>query len=205
VRRSFARPNLSVHGLIFTSLRDYLAHAHGDTIEREVLGDEPVYVVSEAYPDERFEALVERACIALDTDRAELLFHLGVFTVERTFARLYPALFSLSPTARDFLLAVEQPIHELVRTAMPNAVPPKLTISSLDEQRLSIVYDSPRRLCELLRGLVHGTARHYGEDAEIEELTCMHRGDRECLLYLRLERRPDPAEHLGPAIAVRRR
>ncbi len=88
--------------------------------------------------------------------------------------------------AREFLLTVETRIHELVRATIPNARPPQLTVSGHGDDGVTIVYTSPRRLCVLLRGLVQGTARHYGEDAAIEEETCMRRGDDRCRLSVRL-------------------
>jgi predicted hydrocarbon binding protein len=178
-----------MHGLIFSSLRDYLA-LHDGTPGRELMRDEPTYSISEAYPDEQFEAFVGRACAALDVERGSLLRDLGYFTASRTFAGLYPALFTLSSTTREFLLTVERPIHEVVRAAIPNALPPKLEISPLDQTDVKIVYSSERQLCELLRGLVEGTAAHYGEVARLEESTCMHRGDRACTFRVRLDGRP---------------
>jgi hypothetical protein len=169
-----------VHGLIFVSLRDYVATAHGTAAEEEVMAGEPVYLVSDAYPDERFTALVERACELAGLPRDELLHDFGAFTAEKTFARLYPALFDVSGSTRAFLLTVETPIHEVVRVAIPEALPPRLRVSEIGEHGVSIVYASPRRLCAMLRGLVEGTARHYGETVQIEERTCMHRGDEAC-------------------------
>ena len=75
---------------------------------------------------------------------------------------------------------MEKPIHEVVRVAIPNALPPELEVSEMGENAISIVYTSPRRLCAMLRGLVEGTARHYGETVHIEERSCMHRGDEAC-------------------------
>jgi predicted hydrocarbon binding protein len=49
-----------------------------------------------------------------------------------------------------------------------------------------IDYSSPRQLCVLLRGLAEGTARHYGETATIDEVTCMRRGDPLCRFEIRL-------------------
>src|SRR5687767_885219 len=93
------------------------------------MATEPFYFASEAYPDEQFTALVDRSCRLTGVPRERLLHAFGVFTAERTFARLYPALFALSPTARAFLLTVETSIHEIVRVAMPTALPPKLDVS----------------------------------------------------------------------------
>jgi hypothetical protein len=169
-----------VHGLIFVSFRDYLAAEHGPTTEQEVMAGEPRYLLSEAYPDERFTGLVERACHLTGAPPDKLLTDFGAFAAEKTFATLYPALFDLSGTARLFLLTVESRIHEVVRVAMPDALPPELQVSEIGDSALSIGYMSGRRLCAMLRGLVIGTARHYGEDVEIEEIGCMLRGGKRC-------------------------
>lgn len=176
-----------MHGLIIISFRDYIAAIHGAAIERELMAGEPVYLLSEAYPDERFSALVTYACEVTGLKSDALLHDFGVFTAERTFPRLYPSLFAISPSARAFLLTVERPIHEIVRMAIPHALPPELAISELGEHAISIVYTSRRRMCALLRGLVEGTALHYGEAVHIEERSCMHRGDRACTFEVRFE------------------
>jgi hypothetical protein len=174
-----------VHGVIFTSFRDYVAAAQGSAAEAELFQDEPAYLLSESYPDDQLVRLIEQAAQRTGRTADEILFDFGVFAAESTFARLYPAFFDVSPGAREFLLTVETRIHELVRATIPNAGPPQLDISPLGEDGVTIVYDSPRRLCVLLRGLTEGTARHYGERAATEERTCMHRGDRACTFEVR--------------------
>jgi Haem-NO-binding len=114
--------------------------------------DEPRYIVSEAYADERFMAIVERACIHIGLSREALL--------------------------RD--LTVETPIHEVVRVALPNALPPQLKVSEIGERGLEIVYSSPRRLCAMLRGLVEGTAQVYDEIVQVDERACMEHGGKAC-------------------------
>jgi hypothetical protein len=169
-----------VHGLIFASFRDYLITEHGADVAHEVTAGEPQYTLSEAYPDEQFLALLERACRRLEVAPDDLLFEFGVFTAATTFARLYAVLFRASSTARDFLLTVETPIHEVVREALPEARPPELAVTDLGEDGLEIVYTSPRRICAMLRGLVEGTGRVYEERVEVDEPECMHRGDPAC-------------------------
>ncbi|HJR95144.1 MAG TPA: heme NO-binding domain-containing protein [Gaiellaceae bacterium] len=174
-----------MHGLIFASLRDYLATEHGADVARDVTEGEPQYTLSEAYPDEQFLALLDRTQARTGLSREELLFEFGVFTAATTFARLYSVLFKLSPTARDFLLTVETPIHEVVRVALPESRPPQLEVMDLGEDGLEIVYTSPRRICAMLRGLVEGTGRVYGETIQVEEVECMHRGGAACRFELR--------------------
>jgi hypothetical protein len=174
-----------VHGLIFASLRDYLATEHGPDVAHDVTIGEPQYTLSEAYPDEQFLVLLERACARTGLSLEELLFDFGIFTAATTFARLYSVLFKLSPTARAFLLTVETPIHDTVRVALPDARPPQLQVTDLGEDGLEIVYTSPRRVCAMLRGLVEGTGRVYEETLEVEEPECMHRGAPACRVVVR--------------------
>jgi predicted hydrocarbon binding protein len=173
-----------MHGVIFTSLRDYLVVAHGNGLAAAVFEAEPEYLLSQSYPDENLVRLVALAAAHTGLESDEIVFEFGVFTAEVTFARLYPAFFDVSESARDFLLTVETRIHELVRATIPSAGPPQLDVSPDGDEGVSIVYGSPRRLCVLLRGLTEGTARHYGEHAEMEELTCMLRGDPACTFHV---------------------
>jgi hypothetical protein len=171
-----------VHGVIFTSFRDYLLAAHGGDTATAVFEAEPEYLLSESYPDENLRRLVAIAAARTGLEPDEIFFELGVFTSEVTFARLYPAFFDVSGSVTEFLLSVETRIHELVRATIPNAGPPALDVTTLGEEGVSIAYSSPRRMCVLLRGLTEGAARHYGEHAEMEERTCMLRGDPACTL-----------------------
>ena len=174
-----------MHGLIFASFRDYLLTEHGAEATSEVLAGEPQYTLSEAYPDEQFLALLERARVRTALSLDELLFEFGVFTAATTFARLYSVVFKASRTARDFLLTVEEPIHDVIRVALPDARPPQLELTDLGENGLEIVYTSPRRICAMLRGLVEGTGRVYDETLEVDELECMHHGAPACRLIVR--------------------
>jgi hypothetical protein len=132
--------------------------------------------------------LIGRAAEAAGRDVDDLVYAFGVFTGATTFTRLYPAFFAIAPSARDFLLTVETRIHELVRATIPNARPPQLHVSELGSDGVTIDYSSPRQLCVLLRGLAEGTARYYGERSQIDEVTCMRRGDPACRFDVRLSR-----------------
>jgi hypothetical protein len=169
-----------VHGVIFNSLHDYLVAEHGREVAEAVFAGEPQYLLSEAYPDESLMHLVDVAASETAHDRDAILFGLGVFIGETTFVRLYPAFYAQMPSARQFLLNVEQKIHELVRTTIPHAGPPQLVVAPLGDDGVTIEYVSPRRLCVMLRGLTEGTARHFGQHAEMVETACMHRGDAAC-------------------------
>jgi hypothetical protein len=174
-----------VHGLIFTTFRDFVTTQYGPAIAKSVHEGHPVHVMTEAYADEDFLALVKRACEVTGVDVTDLVREFGVFAGGTTFPRLYPAFFAVAGGARPFLLTVEALIHELVRATIPKAKPPQLNVTPLGDDGVQINYSSPRKLCVLLRGLVEGTARHYGENVEIAETACMHEGAPGCLFEIR--------------------
>ena len=179
-----------MHGVIFTSLRDYLTSEHGAELAQEVLDGQPIFVLSESYDDALLADLVSRAAAAAGRDVNDVVHDFGIFTARTTFTRLYPAFFAIAPSAREFLLTVETRIHELVRATIPNAAPPQLRVEEHGPDGVQITYTSARRLCVLLRGLVQGTAGHYGQTAAIEERTCMHRGDPRCMFEVTLSGAP---------------
>jgi predicted hydrocarbon binding protein len=175
-----------VHGLIFASLQEYLEAEHGSEAAGRVFAGEGEFQLDSAYPDARFREVVAQAATAAGLDEDELLRRFGVFAGRTTFRRLYPSFFEHASGARDFLLGVEDRIHELVRATVPRAQPPQLFVSELDDERLLVMYTSSRRLCPLLRGLLEGTARHFGEEPEAVETNCMRRGDLACRFEVRL-------------------
>lgn len=179
-----------MHGVVFSSFRDYVTATFGRDVTQQVFAGGGSYLLSEAYPDEDFLGFVTRAVEVTGSDPDQLVYDFGVFTAQTTFARLYPAFFAISPSTREFLLTVETRIHELVRATIPNARPPQLHVSERGVDGVSIVYTSARHLCVLLRGLVEGTARHYDETAEIEESTCMRNGDAACTFDVTLSPAP---------------
>ena len=96
-----------MHGVIFTSFRDYLVASHGNGTAAAVFEAEPEYLLGQAYPDESLLRLVALASARTGLEPDEIVFEFGVFTAEITFARLYPAFFDVSPSTREFLLTVE--------------------------------------------------------------------------------------------------
>ena len=169
-----------MHGLIFASLRDYTASRLGDERVHE-LWDDRIFETTETYDDEWFVAQLERVVAATGDTRDEVLRAFGSFAAQTTFAELYPSYYEECGDTRTFLLGIEERIHDVVRQTLPGARPPTLHVQEFGEDGVLVSYTSERRLCRVLEGLVLGTAEHYGETIEIEEIQCMGRGDRACV------------------------
>jgi Haem-NO-binding len=182
-----------VHGLIFASLRDYSIRRLGaDGAERLWVGAS--YATDLAYGDGEFRDRLESVGRALGLPNDELQRDFGAFAARTTFAGLFPDYFAGSGDTLTFLLGVEEKIHELVRATIPGAYPPNLHVRPLGRDGVLVSYTSQRQLCHLLEGLVRGTAAHYGERVELEELQCMRSGDPGCVWSVVSSARADTSE-----------
>jgi hypothetical protein len=169
-----------VHGLVFAALRDYTVERLGDERAAELWADR-VFEVSDAYDDEWFAAQLDRLASATGESRARVDVGFGAFAGSKTIAVLYPSYYAESGDVLSFLLGVEERIHEVVRSTIPGARPPRLHVHPLKETGVLISYTSERRLCRLLEGLVLGSAEKLGETVDVEEVQCMERGDPGCV------------------------
>ena len=180
-----------MHGLIFASLQDYSRRRLGEAAADELWAG-GAYETTRAYEDDDFRQRIGAVGAAVGLPQGELERDFGVFAARTTFAGLFPEYFAESGGTRTFLLGVEDKIHELVRATIPGAYPPNLHVRPLGDNGVLVSYTSERRLCRLLEGLVRGTAAHYAEQVELEELQCMHDGDPGCVWSVAVARAATP-------------
>lgn len=168
-----------MHGLIFTGLRRFTWTTFPDDAQG-IWDSLPVYVQDEAYADDEFDAVVQRIADRTGRRRDELLREFGRFTGFWTFRALRRDYYERTTGTREFLLGVESRIHEEIRATADGAAPPRLRVTPLGADGVTIAYTSARGLCQMLEGLVAGVADYYGERFEITQPLCMHRGDAAC-------------------------
>ena len=189
-----------MHGLIFFYLRKFLsltatgtgagADASSPEGRTAAVGSRTSrYLPTGVYPDAEAVAMLQEASLATGASLPE--------TVERFGAFLAPHLLKVagtdvdpSWTLLDLLEHTESIIHAMVRIKNPGATPPVLEPLRVDERELQLIYRSPRRLCWLAAGLIRGMAARLGENVEIEETSCLHRGDPFCTFVIRV-----PSDH----------
>ena len=169
-----------MHGLIYAGLRDYSIDRLGEERAAGLWADR-IFEITDAYDDEWFAAQLERLAAATGESRAQVEHGFGVFAARNTFAGLYPDYYAGSADVFEFLLGIEEKIHELVRATIQGARPPRLHVQPLGDQGVLISYTSERHLCRLLHGLVLGTAAQLGHAVDVEEIQCMLRGDPGCV------------------------
>ena len=88
---------------------------------------------------------------------------------------------------RSFLLTIHSVIHVEVRKLFPEAETPDFAYEEPTKDRLVMHYSSKRRLCPLVRGLLDGAAKSFGESIVVTETACMHDGAERCTFDLAFE------------------
>jgi hypothetical protein len=178
-----------VKGIVFNLFEEAVSHAFGDAAWDQLLdaaGLDGAYTSLGSYDDAEIAALVRAAAEALKIPEDTVLRWFGRRAMP-LLARRYPAFFNSHANARSFLLSLNSIIHPEVRKLYPGAQTPVFDFDTSVAGVLKIGYTSPRRLCALADGFLHGAATHFGERIELEQHECMHRGDTRCVFHLRFE------------------
>ena len=177
-----------MHGLIFSELKKYV-ESKFDAKTWEALQEQAglrgnLYLASSVYPDNDLLSLVTTACKMTGLTAREILEDFGDF-IAPDLIRQYSFLVKPEWTLVDFLCNTEETIHKIVRFH-PGVAPPQLIVRRVADDRVTISYDSQRKMCSLLKGIVKGAARNYNKSVSIVESRCMLQGDPECTVHVQV-------------------
>lgn len=178
-----------MHGFILSEIKKYVEAKFDrktwyELLERAGIADRE-YTNFLEYPDGEAVAIVGVASEVTGLSPAAILEDFGTF-LGADLLRIYRPLIHPGWRTLDFLAHIEETIHRVVRERNRSARPPALACRREGADQVLIVYTSPRKMCAIARGIVHGVAGHYGEEIAIDEETCMHRGDPSCRIRVRL-------------------
>lgn len=171
-------------GIIFGLTEEVVRGTYGEDTWDGVLdraGLDGVWTPLGNYPDEQLSRVVAAAAALLGVDRQTVLRTVaqGAFPL---LAQRYPHFFTPQDNTRDFVLTLNDVIHKEVFKLHPGATPPEFGFEQAAAS-LTLTYTSPRRLCWLAEGFLHGAAAHYGQTVTITQPACMMRGEDRCLLH----------------------
>lgn len=194
-----------MHGLIFMTWEKYLGERFGPSFlmtYRETIGEtvDKLPVANRLYDDS-----VLLAGVGAASEQA----HLPVETLLREYGRYFIAngltghlcsyILSNVQNSRDLLLTMRD-AHARLRRTMDGMVPPLFEYGKPSaSNEVVIMYDSERKLCDVLKGAVEGAAQRYGERAQMMETTCLKRGDDVCRIVARFSPpTSDPERYRDP-------
>jgi hypothetical protein len=137
------------------------------------------------YPDSEATALIAAASQLAGKPLGEFLEEFGVALAPELLA-MYPGLVQPEWKTLDLVVNAEEVIHSVVRRKNPLAKPPVLRCARYSTDEVRLVYASPRKLCQIAKGIIRGVARHYREEVSITDESCMNDGDPFCAIQIKL-------------------
>ncbi len=138
-----------------------------DIIAGSGLASGGAYTAVGTYDYHEMLVLVARLSDRTGTPVPDLVQAFGSYLFGR-FVQLYPAFFEGVDGALTFLSRIEEHVHVEVKKLYPDAELPTFTINYLDDDTMTMVYQSRRPFADLARGLIEGCIRHYGEPVDVE-------------------------------------
>lgn len=174
-------------GIIFNLLEEAAEQHFGPdtwTDLVEASGVSGSYTSLGSYPDAEILALVETAANVTGKSCNEVLQWFGRAAIPLLAGR-YGELFEGHPSARSFILSVNDIIHPEVRKLYAGAHCPHFQFRDAEAGALLVGYQSPRQLCHLAHGFIEGAADWFGEIAAVEHIGCMADGAAMCQLSVR--------------------
>lgn len=123
--------------------------------------------------------------LGVTTDQAQQAY--ASFVCE-DFLRLFPAWFSMSKNAREFLER-HAAIHNSFATSAHDrgarrAIRDKFRLEKQDKE-LVVHYRSPNRLCGLYKAAARWLINHCGDTATVEKVHCARDGGDGCEIHIR--------------------
>jgi len=176
-------------GVIFFVLQNHMEKRLGPSSWGRVvsLANLPATAYSPVaeYPDSEATALIAAASQLAGKPLGEFLEEFGVALAPELLA-MYPGLVQPEWKTLDLVVNAEEVIHSVVRRRNPLAKPPVLRCARYSTDEVRLVYASPRKLCQIAKGIIRGIARHYQEEVSITDESCMNDGDPFCAIQIKL-------------------
>jgi hypothetical protein len=160
-------------GIVFTEFLELVETAFSPEMVDRIIADSLLpsggaYTAIGTYDGAEMGRLVGALSNATATPSGELLEIFGRHLFGR-FVALYPAFFAGCGSSFDFLPQVGNHIHFEVRKLYPDAELPAITATPIDADTMEVIYQSPRCMAKLARGLIDGCIAHFRETIAVSE------------------------------------
>ncbi len=177
----------TMHGIIFAELKKYVDAKLGSGVWSELLetaGLGPrMYLAIQAYPDEEVVDIVTAASKKTGLAVGVILGNFGEF-IAPDLLGMYKGLVEPHWRTLETIENTENTIHKVVRMQHSEATPPYLSAVRTGTEEVTVTYNSPRRLCQVAKGIMRGMAVHFDEVIIIDEKSCMHKRAAACVMVV---------------------
>jgi hypothetical protein len=153
--------------IVVCCLRDLVVEKFGKSTWEKVLDmsglpKDTIFLPMEEAPDEIVLEVANNLCKVLCITIGQATDAFGEYWVNCYAPKVYNNFHILAPTARDFLMKLNE-IHTKVIKTMEGVQPPRFKYKWKDADTLLVTYDSKWNLMPFFVGLVKGVGKYYEE------------------------------------------
>jgi len=158
-------------GIVFTEFLDMVEKTYGyetvdHIIESSDLPSSGVYTAVGTYSHSEIVQLLTNLSNKVNVDPASLLKIFGRYIFD-TFVSSYPQFFENMSGSFEFLESIDKHIHVEVQKLYPDATLPKFTTENDQDQQMTMVYHSERKMADFAEGLIEKSFEHFKESCTI--------------------------------------
>ncbi|NTS76654.1 heme NO-binding domain-containing protein [Catenovulum sp. SM1970] len=152
-------------GHIFNLLEDFISQVSDEDTLYEILDQcsfdtSSSFVRTENYPDEHLLEIVNHTIAKLGITMETAQFEFGKWLYPKLI-KLLPSEFTDFPHPAHVLKNLDE-LHKVELTKLyPDAKPPTFQYEVVNETQACLYYCSPRRMFDLVNGVLQGMAEHY--------------------------------------------
>jgi len=158
---------------------DHLIDSVGDQLQTA-----GAYTSVGNYSHQELLALATALCVATNSQMPAIM-DLFATQLMHAFVRMHPEFFQPEQDILNFLLSVDEHIHANVRKIYPDANPPKLQGTILEDGSLLLNYSSSRPFAELAIALTRASGEHFGQELNIR---VVNRQENDCAITLNVRK-----------------
>lgn len=152
---------------------------HGD------IGSGGIYISVDDYPDAELFELVNNLSDYASLPVPTLIEHFGEYLLPHLIGSL-PAEFFHYDDLWSLLAAIDEVIHVEVKKLNPGALTPIIKVVKREPGKMTLSYQSPRKMCLLAIGLIRQAGKHFDTPVTVTHRQCMHEGADHCVLDVAL-------------------
>ncbi|MEN8178169.1 MAG: heme NO-binding domain-containing protein [Pseudomonadota bacterium] len=176
-----------MYGVIFHFLREYVIERHGgkatwDALLKAQGYKYKMYFPVQDYADEEIVNLVQTASKALNVPVPDVLEDFGSFVGPQLLTFYHMYVKDKNMKTFDVIEVAGGSIHDAIHQHNKNRKPPRLSAHREAPDVLMVHYQSHRKLCPVVRGIIRGLGEKFNEKFDIKETQCMYDGADECVM-----------------------
>ena len=137
------------------------------------------------YPDDEFNHLLELSANKMHMAQTILYRDLGK-DFGKYLISCYRMMFHSGWRTLDIIEKVAPKVFKISQLVDPKAPAAKVSCPRLSPIEVEVHYESPRKMCPYIMGIIDATAEHFNETVKVSHVTCMLQNDPECVIHVKL-------------------